>query len=383
MAINFPSSPTEGLIFNASPGISFIFRSGVWVPAPLKTALPKNYFVNPAMQISQQNVNTLVSGLTAGASAYPADQWLLLISCDPGAASTQRIQAVTPFGSADRIRSTVTVGTNVSSLQGDYLFQQRIEGNRVADLRFGTTSAKQIILRFGWKSPAGTYTVLIRNAQPTATRTYLAAFTITAGQANTDTLQTFIIPGDTTGTWANDASLGLTVAVQMGGGGPFGNNGNAGWNAGNRSYILGQTTGTKTAGLAYDLFDCGLYADPYMTGVAPPWELPDSANELRRCQRYWYRGFGLDGGVVNATVCSRISNRHPVPMRATPAASIVGTPRMYDYGVTPVITGLTSVSNEYAAEFDATCSAGGLTAGRAVSNYWQDENQYIAMSARI
>jgi hypothetical protein len=70
-------------------------------------------------------------------------------------------------------------------------------------------------------------------------------------------------------------------------------------------------------------------------------------------------------------------------MRATPSAAIVGSPRMYDYAATPIITGLGSVSNEYAAEFDVTCSAGGLAAGRAVSNYWQDENQYIAISARM
>jgi hypothetical protein len=72
MAANFPSSPTEGQVHNVSPGNSFVFLSGVWVPAPVKTALPKNYVVNPSMQISQQNGD--VAGTVTG--YYPADQWV-------------------------------------------------------------------------------------------------------------------------------------------------------------------------------------------------------------------------------------------------------------------------------------------------------------------
>jgi hypothetical protein len=71
MAIDFPSSPTEGQIHNVSPGKSFIYRSGVWTSAPMNTALPKNYIVNSAMQISQQNGR--ISSTTTG--TFIADQW--------------------------------------------------------------------------------------------------------------------------------------------------------------------------------------------------------------------------------------------------------------------------------------------------------------------
>ena len=33
---------------------------------------------------------------------------------------------------------------------------------------------------------------------------------------------------------------------------------------------------------AFELFDVGLYLDPEATGVAPKWEMPDEAEELRR-----------------------------------------------------------------------------------------------------
>jgi hypothetical protein len=384
MAIDFPSSPTDGQKFTSGKALyTFSSALGAWSAAALGTALPFNYLLNPAMQVSQENGNTLVSGLTASASAYPADQWLLFVSCDPGAASTQRIQAVTPFGSANRIRSTVTTGTAVGSLQGDYLFQQKIEGSRVADLQWGTASAKQVILRFGFKAPAGTYGVAIRNAHPTATRTYLATFTIAAGQANIDTLQTLIIPGDTTGTWANDASLGLTVVVQMAGAGPFGNNGNAGWNAGNRGYILGQqTTGSKTAGLAYDLFDVGLYADPYKTGVAPPWESVPIGQAFLDCLRHWAKNQSFRGVSAGASN-SRAGNQYIVDMRTGPAYARIGGVYAWDQGASSAVTTLTPYPNTHYAETEQNTAAT-MTAGRACFNP-QDNNpaMYIATSARL
>jgi hypothetical protein len=43
---------------------------------------------------------------------------------------------------------------------------------------------------------------------------------------------------------------------------------------------------------AFYIFDVGLYLDPNNTGVAPPWQMPDEAEELRACQRYWEKAYG-------------------------------------------------------------------------------------------
>ena len=80
MAINFPASPTEGQVFNVSPGKSFVFRGDGWVQAPMTTALPKNYLVNPSIQHSQQNGRAVYaqgsSGVAGTTAAYwSADQW--------------------------------------------------------------------------------------------------------------------------------------------------------------------------------------------------------------------------------------------------------------------------------------------------------------------
>ena len=43
----------------------------------------------------------------------------------------------------------------------------------------------------------------------------------------------------------------------------------------------------RTTGNVFELFDVGLYLDPHNTGIAPPWQMPDEAEELRACQRYY------------------------------------------------------------------------------------------------
>ena len=63
-----------------------------------------------------------------------------------------------------------------------------------------------------------------------------------------------------------------------------------------------------------------MYADPYLTGVAPPFEVPNITDDLRRCQRYWYRAYGLRGWTIAANTVSGMSIKHPAPMRAKPSA---------------------------------------------------------------
>ena len=217
-------APVNALWWDTDSGILFINYKDVsttqWVatsatPAvdtsgfATQTSRLRNRIVNGAMQISQEWGNT-ISGPTATIDFYAADQWRCASTTSPGTASVQRVQSVTPNGSKDRIRFVVAAAKTTLTA-GDYLqLYQAIEGNHIADFRWGSAQAKQVILRFGFRGPAGTYTVRIRNGPP-PTRTYLANFTIAAGQANTDTEQVIVIPGDTTGVWAtNEATWIIT-----------------------------------------------------------------------------------------------------------------------------------------------------------------------------
>jgi hypothetical protein len=296
----------------------------------------RNRIVNGAMQVSQENGNTV--GTTNG--FYPADQWTVIFGTT-GVINVQRVQIVTPNGSVNRLR--VAVPTADASLAAGeiLLIQQYIEGLRIADFRYGTASARQSILRFGFKGPAGTYAASIVNL--TDARSYIALFTISAGQANTDTEQTLVIPGDTTGSWASDVSIGFRFRITLAAGTSF--NGAAGWQAGNFISTSSVTNGMATAGNTFELFDVGLYLDAANTGVAPRWETPDEAEELEACYRYY-----LKQAAIVQTSVNWCSNTLPATMRVNPAVTgggagfTVGAPGnvfigMYQTAVTaPVLT---------------------------------------------
>ena len=240
---------------------------------------PKNYIVNPGMRISQENGT---SSSTASVY-YPVDQWVMSHVQD-GTLTTQQVSSATPGGSENRIRMTVT-SADTSIAAGQYaLFLQTIEGLRTADLQWGTANATDVVLRFGFKGPAGTYAVGIRNQN--ANRSFVREFTISGGDANTDTLQTVTFPGDTSGTWDKDNTTSFILDFTFAVGSNFQTTADA-WQAGNYFGTSSVSNGIGTTSDVFELFDVGLYADPDSTGLAPRFELPHYDTDLQECQRYY------------------------------------------------------------------------------------------------
>ena len=285
--------------------LAYVRKDAAWVQGQAQTALPRNRIVNPAMQISQENGNTAGTAQ----SYYAADQWNHTHGGPTGVYTSQRVQSVTSNGSVNRYRETITTADAAAASQ--LYLAQWIEGVRVADFRYGTASAKQSILRFGWKSPAGTYSIRLLNG--VANRSYIANFTVSAGQANVDTEQTFVIPGDTTGAWLADTGGGIHLSIAISGASTA--IGVAGWQAGAPLITASNTKGTATVGNIFELFDVGLYLDAGLTGVAPRWEMPDEAQELTACQRYWE----TVAGVLLTTAFA--FGRYAATKRITPALS--------------------------------------------------------------
>ena len=260
MPFDFPSSPTEGQIFNAPSGPSYVFNAPVWKqlvpPQIVATAEARNRIVNPAMQISQENGDTLSS--TNG--FFPADQWQFT---SPIATTGTGREAPPNFSPNGGRRITTNIATGKPSLAATDLwyFTQRVEGVRLADFQWGTAAAKPAVLRFWANSTvAGTYSVNIRNSA--VDRSFLASFTLAAS-----TWKEVIIPvpADTTGTWLKDTGVGMHLAICWAVGTTY--QGAAGWQAGNFLGVTGMTNGAATLSSFY-LADVGLYLDPQNTGVA-------------------------------------------------------------------------------------------------------------------
>jgi hypothetical protein len=329
MAFDFPTSPALGQTYTLA-GITYVWDGQKWLVKqvglpPVKTAQARNRMGNGAMLVSQENGNTIgnVSGY------YPADQWSI--------SSTIPISAVARQQQASGYAIYMTNTAKASLIAGDSMFfLNKIEGNNVNDFSWGAAAAKPIVLRFDVYVSAisGNYVASIRNAA--SDRSWLGLFAATAGTWKTITMA---IPGDTTGTWATDTGIGLNVAFTFACGSTYGS-GVAGWQAGNLIGITGMTNGAAQAQNIY-IANVGLHLDPDNTGVAPPWQTPDYADELDRCMRYWETGQdGLDCYAVSGTFISQIVN-YTVAKRIAPTMTYTNqnaagfpTTSTYDYVTT-------------------------------------------------
>lgn len=235
----------------------------------------KNYVINGAMMVSQEN------GSSAGTANdyYPVDLFRYLDDHD-GAVSVAQVASVTPAGSPNRLRITVTTAdTSIGATQVATIWHS-IEGYRVADLMFGSVDARGLVLRFGVKAPAGTYCVSFRNGSKD--RSYVAEFTIAGGEANTDVVKEIAIPGCDNGAWdiANGVGLRLSWVLAIG----------STYQGSADTWLTSNTPGTSsisnfldTIGNVFELFDVGLYEGT----VAPDFVVPDLYQELHHCKRYF------------------------------------------------------------------------------------------------
>lgn len=246
----------------------------------------KNYIVNGAMMVSQESGSTSQGPFTGTGTAYFVDQFAFIIASMGASMTIQQVASTTPGGSPNRIRATVTTADAAAPTSGEATYiLQPIEGFRVADLLFGSSSAKSVTIRFGVRAPAGTYGVSLRNGSVsggTVNRSCVAEFTISAGEANTDVIKTVTFSGDQVGTWAKDTSAGLNVSWCLLAGSTF-QQAAGSFAATNTLTTSNQFNFGATNGNVFELFDVGLYEGV----VAPSFTVPDFTSELALCQRYW------------------------------------------------------------------------------------------------
>lgn len=343
----------------------------------------RNRLVNPAMQVSQENSNT--SGTTNG--YYAADQWAMYRVTSAGTITAQRVQSQTIYKSKDRFRVTITAA-DASLAAGEYLtINQNIEGQEVADFAYGAAGARQSVLRFGFKGPAGTYAVSLKNSA--LNRSYVKTFSPTT--ANTDEMISLVIPGDTSGTWLTDTGIGISLDIVLAAGSTFQGT-DAAWQSGNILGTSGVSNGMGTISSVFEIFDVGLYLDAESTSAAPPWELPDFDDTLRQCQRYYFRQTSttaqtaIAAGVFNSTTQGRHGFRFPVEMRT--GVPVFSVSNGADFQCTTSggvldTTDLTGTQTDaYSARLDATIS-GATSGGGSLLTFDATIGRWFAFNARM
>jgi hypothetical protein len=272
-------APTGGEQGGGTINAQGVFVNGVSVLALGGAA---NRIINGEMLIDQRNAGGSIS-LGAGGS-YITDRFIGFRSGGSGTLSGQQVN--NPGMTASMQFPKVlkfTVGTGAAPGSTDFTyFQHRIEGLNVADLAFGTASAKTITLSFWvYASVTGTFCVAFSNSA--ANRSYVATYTVNA--ANTWEQKTVTIPGDTTGTWLTDTGIGLTVTWDLGVGSSY--QGTAGsWQAAN---LIGTSAAVKlisTAGATFHISGVQLQeGSSAINFVRRPY-----GQELSLCERYYETG---------------------------------------------------------------------------------------------
>jgi len=302
-------------------------------------SLMKNRIINGAMVIDQRNAGASVSS----ASTYTLDRWKDTVSATGKFTIQQNAGSVTPpVGFTNYLGITSSAATTVAA--GDYYtLDQSIEGYNVADLGWGTASAKTITISFQvYSSLTGTFGCSLRNSA--ANRSY--PFTYSIPVANTWTTISVTVAGDTTGTWVTNNGTGLRLFFGLGVGSTF--SGTAGsWAGANYLGATGAVSVVGTNGATFYITGVQLEVGSSATG----YEYRQYGQELALCQRYYELVSQFVGKATSAGQAEG-SLTFLVQKRASPSLTVLnGTNTLLEIGVATrsftTASGATQVNGGY------------------------------------
>lgn len=255
------------------------------------SAVMRNRIINGDMRIDQRNAGASVS--VSNANVFCVDRFYGY-STTPAVFSLQQVNDA-PAGFINSLKMTTTT-TDASLAASDFnALRHNIEGLNIADLGWGTASAKTITVSFWVKSSlTGTFNVSLRNAD--VSRSYVATYTINS--ANTWEYETITIPGDTSGTWLTTNGIGIRLEWNLGTGSDF--QGTAGaWATANDIATSGSTSVIGTNGATWQVTGVQLEKGSSATGF----EYRQYGTEFLLCQRYlpsWIAGQANGAGIYGS-----------------------------------------------------------------------------------
>ena len=280
----------------------------------------KNRIINGAMIVDQADTTTTAVSVTGNGFSqrkFATDRWPVQKNTTANV-SCQRVSTGGPDKFSSFIRTTVTTADASIGSDEYVVIQQRVEGNNMADMAYGTPSAATTTLSFWVRSSvAGTYGVGSSNYSDN--RSYVTTFTI--NQTNIWEYKTVTFVGDTTGTWFKNNSGGANLTWVLGSGVTTSTVNQ--WQNGIYHTTSSQTQLISTLNATFDI-----------TGVQ--WEIGSLATnfdyrpygtELQLCQRYFHMWTSL--GVSYRWMCVGFTGsnsaqghyRFPQIMRTSPTVT--------------------------------------------------------------
>lgn len=314
----------------------------------------RNRIINGDMRIDQRNNGAAVNVVSA--YAYPVDR----IRSYNASSARWTVQRVTdaPAGFTYSAKITVTTPqSSYSSSELSQLLETPIEGYNIADLAWGTASAKTVTISFWVKSSiTGSHGLSVFSLTGGNQRTYNALYTISA--ANTWEYKTITIPGDTSGSWNNTNGAGMYVAF-VGKGSPA-NTGVVGWQSGFLPSVSSAVNVLATNGATFQV--TGLQLEK--ASAATDYEQRPYATEMAMCQRYCVLHGTLSGGYTLTLARGmtaggsiwRAAVHNVVPMRATPSLTGVNLEGWNSSSGSIALTGIGTVYSLNGLDVEFDCS---------------------------
>ena len=345
----------------------------------------RNLLYNGAMQVAQRGTST--AGITTQ-NYYTADRWLTQINSV--GAYTQSIENDAPTESGFRKSLKMLVTTADATPGADYwlFLTQSLEGQDLQRIAKGTSSASPLTLSFWIKSnKLGTYVVRLGDADNS--REVAATYTVNA--SGTWERKTVTFPADATGIFDNDNAGSLALNFMLG----IGSNRSSGT-------LPISWASTVTANMAPGQTNLAAATNNYwqVTGVqletgvaATPFEFKSYAQELRDCQRYYYRvtspdqyGVVLPTAISNSATAFNALMNAPVPMRTQPIGveySGIYYAQRTTTSADVTVTSLSISSGSNMLTNFAGGAASGLTANHSGSIRAGVAGAYVGVSAEL
>jgi hypothetical protein len=283
----------------------------------------RNKIINGACQLAQRS--TSETGVTSS-GYYSCDRWYASLTTLGTWTVSQSTESPDGFSNSFRVDCTTA---DTSPASSDFIYiGQKLEGQDLQDLQYGSPGAKAMTLSF-WVRSNKTGAASFSALQIDSGRMYSTTYTINA--SDTWEYKTITIPGDTAGQIDNDANSSLQLEWWLDSGTNFSSGTTQGWganvNANRNPSNLG--LGDSTAN---DFFITGVQLE--VGPVATPFEHRPYGTELSLCQRYYYPAWSPSFAYTTRVECGSatasaffIPYPGQVPMRATP--TLIGELRYY------------------------------------------------------
>ena len=339
----------------------------------------KNRIINGAMVIDQRNAGASV---TPANGDYVLDRFIQIQTVASKYSVQQNAGSVSVLGATGFTNYLGCTSLSAYSIAAGDIFtvSQRIEGYNIADLAYGTASAKTVtISAWVYSSLTGTFGGSLLSF--VGGRSY--PFTFSIPSANTWTQISVTIPGDTT-TALNSTSNGIGLQLNFGLGVGSTGSGTAGaWNSSGSYSATGATSVVGTSGATF-----------YITGVqlekgstATSFDYRPYGTELMLCERYALLvGDGLTGQ-ARTTSDTFLCPFFQQPMRATPTVTMTDT----SVNISDNFAANFISSGSTASQVDMTAYGGrisisgftGLTLGRTYTAFSNTNGSVMLLSAEL